>query len=287
MNDTKFKDKFIGYVDILGFKKMVEAAEAGTGMPLSELLEVLKELGIPKDRIKFEKNGPMTCPNSKYIKRDLDFRLTQISDCVIVSSEVSPAGMINLVSHCWGAVIRLLTKGIMCRGYITRGSVYHTDVQIIGSGYQNAHGKEDQVTAFKREADERGTPFVEVDPAVCDYARAYGDPCVKEMFPRYVKEDGTVTALFPFQRLQHSSIIGSWLGHTFNPERERQSNENMRSMIEKMKERVMALVDQLNPDAVSKAKHYIAALDAQIEVCKKTDEMIDTLNSPSPSCRIR
>jgi hypothetical protein len=245
-------------------------------MPLNKLLEVLNELGTPEDRIKFEKNGPMTCPDSKYIKHDLDFRLTQISDCVIVSSEVSPAGIINLVSHCWGAVLRLLTKGIMCRGYITAGKLYHTDVQIIGSGYQNAHSKEDQVTAFKREADERGTPFVEIDPAVCGYVRDYGDSCVKEMFSRYVKDDGIVTALFPFQRLQHSFIIGDWFGYPFNPERERQSNENMRSNIEKMKERVVALVEQSNPDAVRKAKHYIAALDAQLEVCKKTNDIIDT-----------
>ena len=39
MNDTNFKDKFIGFVDILGFKKLVEVAEAGTGMPLAELLD--------------------------------------------------------------------------------------------------------------------------------------------------------------------------------------------------------------------------------------------------------
>jgi len=142
MSDMEFKDKFIAFVDILGFKKLVEAAETGTGMPLSNLLEALKEFGVPEDRKIYEQYGPRVCPNSPYIHRDLDFRLTQISDCVIISSEVSPAGVINLVGHCWGAVIQVLTKGIMCRGYITRGSVYHTDAQIIGSGYQKAYGKE-------------------------------------------------------------------------------------------------------------------------------------------------
>ncbi len=44
MNDIEFKDKFIGFVDILGFKKMVEAAEAGIGMSLSELLEIIEKL---------------------------------------------------------------------------------------------------------------------------------------------------------------------------------------------------------------------------------------------------
>jgi hypothetical protein len=278
MNDIEFKDKFIGFVDILGFKKMVEAAEAGTGTPLPQLLETLKKLGAPDDRKRFEKRGPTICPQSTYIQRDLDFRVTQISDCVIISSEVSPAGVINLVNHCWIAVIQLLTKGIMCRGYITRGSIYHTETQIIGSGYQNAYSKEREVAAFKRKADERGTPFVEVDQTVCNYVRDHGDSCVKEMFSRHVKDDGVVIALFPFKRLSHSFIIN----REFDPEKEKRSNKNVRLWIENFKELVMALVDQTNPNAVSKAEHYVAALDAQLEVCEKTDEMIDWLNYPFP-----
>jgi len=138
------------------------------------------------------------------------------------------------------------------------------------------------VTAFKREANERGTPFVEVDPAVCDYVRNHGDSCVKEMFSRYVKTDGEVTALFPFQRLEHSFIIAGF-GYTFDPEQEKRSNQNVRLMIENLKERVMALVDRSNLNAVSKAEHYIAALDVQLEVCARTDEMINLLCSPLPS----
>lgn len=281
MSDTKFKNKFIGFVDILGFEKLVKAAETGTGMSLAELLDVLKVFGTPEDRIKFEKNGPMICPTSKYIQRDLDFWLTPISDCVVVSSEVSPAGVINLVSHCWDAVIKLLTKGILCRGYITRGSIYHTDTQFIGSGYQNALPKEKHVTAFIREDEKSGTPFVEVDQVVCDYVRNHGDACVQEMFSRYVKDDGKVTALFPFQRLAHSFIIAGF-GCTFDPEKEKQSNQNMRLMIENFKKSVMAFVDQSDPNVVRKVEHYNAALDAQLELCKRTDDMIDKLGKNSP-----
>jgi len=286
MNNTQFKDKFIGFVDILGWKEKVKASEAGTGLSLNELKEALKDLGTQEDESRF-KNGPMTCPESAYVKRDLDFQLTRISDCVLVSAEISPAGIINLVNHCWGAVIRLLVKGIMCRGYITRGSIYHTnEPEIIGSGYQDALDKEHQVSAFKRKADERGTPFVEVDPAVCDYVRDHGDSCVKEMFSRYIKSDGEVTALFPFKRLQHSFIIGGWWpGYKFDPENEKQSNENIRSSIEKMKERIWEFVDRSKADAVRKAEYYIAALDAQIEMCIETDKMIDTLCTSFPKRR--
>ena len=55
----------------------------------------------------------------------------------------------------------------MCQGYINKGMVYHPDTQIVGSGYQETYSKEANVTAFKHEADDRGTPFVEVDPIVC------------------------------------------------------------------------------------------------------------------------
>ena len=51
------------------------------------------------------------------------------------------------------------------------------------------------VSAFKRKADENGTPFVEIDPSVCHYIENGSDSCVKEMFSRYVKNDGVVSGL--------------------------------------------------------------------------------------------
>ena len=277
----EFQEKFIGFVDILGFKSLVKAAETKTGMSLSQLLELLKALGTPEDRQNYEKYGPTTCPESKYQNRNLDFRVTQVSDCVIVSSEISTAGVINLISHCWEAVIKLLQKGIMCRGYITKGSVYHTDNQIIGSAYQKAYESEANVGAFKHTADERGTPFVEIDPVICTYIEESPDSCVKKMFDRFVKHDGDIVALFPFQRLSHSFGIGGLFGD-FDPDKEKQANQHMREMILSMKSRIMSFVNPENRKAVQKAEHYIRALNDQIEICDQTDDMIDKLCEPFP-----
>ena len=90
-----FADKFIGFVDVLGFTQLVEKAEAGEGMPLDRLLELLEALGSPADQERFASRGPVLCPQSAHTRRDLDFRLTQVSDCVVVSTEISPAGVIN------------------------------------------------------------------------------------------------------------------------------------------------------------------------------------------------
>lgn len=281
----KFEDKFIAFIDILGFKNLVESAEKGDGLSLSDIVELLKKLGTEKDNHKFDQYGPTTCPESSFIQKNLNFKVTQISDCVIVSSELSPAGLINLISHCWGAVIQLLIKGIMCRGYITKGTIFHDGAQVVGSGYQKAFLSESNVSAFKHEADERGTPFVEVDHIICDYVKEKSDPCVKEMFARMVREEGGTTALFPFQRLSHSFIIAGF-GHEFNPEKEKESNQNIRELLYKLKDRVMGYVDKSNSKAVEKAQHYLRALDTQLEVCDKTDEAIEVLCQPFPSGRL-
>lgn len=90
VDNVAYKDKFIAFVDILGFKKMVECSEAGTGLSLEELLKMQEELGKFEDWNRIRKHGPTICPSSPFIQRDLDFQLTQISDCVIVPVKCHP-----------------------------------------------------------------------------------------------------------------------------------------------------------------------------------------------------
>jgi len=278
----EFEERFIAFIDVLGFKNMVKEAEAGSGMPLAEIMDNLSKLGTSDDEKKHEKYGPTTCPQSETINRNLNFKVTQISDCAIISAEVSPAGIINLVSHCWGSVIKLLMKGIMCRGYITKGSIYHNNNQVIGTGYENAYLKESGVSAFKLEADERGTPFVEIDPVVCEYINNSTDKCVKEMFSRKTRTEDGITALFPFQRLSHSFIIGGFGQKEFDPNKEKESNNNVRKLLNNLIERIEGFIDPQNEKAKIKSRHYINAIKEQIAVCDKTDEMIDILCQPFP-----
>ena len=272
----EFKEKFIAFVDILGFKNLVRAAEAGTGMPLDDLLKLAGRLRSPLGRDQRPTGGTGICPNSPCLQSDLDFCVTQISDCVLVSSEISPAGIINLVNHCWIAVFYLLREGIMCRGFITKGPIYHTETQMMGSGYERAWENEKHVSAFKHQADERGTPYVEVDKSVVDYVNSCGDWCVKEMFARCVRSDGEITALFPFKRLGHSFVVAG-TAQPFDADRERRANANVRSAIRQMQERVQSFLDQSNPSAVRKVAHYMAALDAQLAQCDKTDKFIEAI----------
>ena len=150
-----FIEKFIGFVDILGFTNMVQKTEAGRGLSLDEILTATKELGSAEIRDRYRQRGPTICPQSAKTASDADFQITQLSDSVLVSTEISPCGVISLVSHCWHACFSLLTKGIMCRGSIARGRIYHSDSQFVGSGYQTAVEHEKTgVSVFKIDAKE-------------------------------------------------------------------------------------------------------------------------------------
>ena len=56
------QDKFIGFVDILGYKNLVERAEKGEGMSLKEIDEAGSDLGSEADRQAIKEYGPAICP---------------------------------------------------------------------------------------------------------------------------------------------------------------------------------------------------------------------------------
>ena len=71
----------------------------------------------------------------------------------------------------------------------------------------------------------------------------------------------------------------------FDPEKEKNSNNNMRIALLNMKAHLMQFVDPNNGAAVRKAEHYLAALDGQLQICDNTDETIDWLCQPFPAHR--
>jgi hypothetical protein len=71
----------------------------------------------------------------------------------------------------------------------------------------------------------------------------------------------------------------------FDPGKEKQSVENVRKMLADVKAKVGTFVDPSDPSAISKLRHYVAALDRQLEVCNRTDEIIGRLSASFPEGR--
>lgn len=272
----QFSNKFVAFVDVLGFKDMVRNAESGAGRSLTELMDLLQILGNPELQERVLKSGPTFCPCSAKMAEDLDYRVTQISDCVIISAEESPSGVLQVIQHCWLTTLNLLHKGILCRGFITRGSVFHTDRQVIGTAYINAYEKERGVSVFRQHEEQRGTPFIELASEVVEYVNNTCDQCVQKMFERMTKTHDGLTAIFPFKTLQHSFLIGER-----EEEVELAANEKVRQGIISLIDRIL---EQAAPDAKAEEKisHYLAILQDQLAVCDNTDKIVRSLYSPFP-----
>jgi hypothetical protein len=278
-----YEDKFIAFVDILGFSDLVRRSEEGReGAPtFDDILNLTRQLGSISSRSRFADRGPAVCPDARYIAKDLNFRVTQISDCVVISSEISPAGVINLLFHCASIPTLLMTQGYLCRGHITRGNIFHTDTQFFGSGYMRAYDKESKVSIFRVALNEGGTPFIEVDPQVCQYIESQDDACVKTIFAGMVETDGYTTALSPFPAMKRipASIIRDDFDPSYWKKNVQISRTNLQRMIAQLEKAEALATDERGR---LKILHYKRKLADVLAAKDGDDELLDHLSSTYP-----
>ena len=62
--EPQLQDKFIAFVDILGFHSKVEAVEMSQELTLSDLLEYCSKLSQQSYVQDISENGPMICPKA-------------------------------------------------------------------------------------------------------------------------------------------------------------------------------------------------------------------------------
>jgi len=90
-----FKEKFIGFVEICPV-----GDDTSIDQTLGDPSEVKNNLIDQHLKAALITPGQPICPDSKRIQQDLDIEVACESDCVVMSAEISPAGIITLISNC-------------------------------------------------------------------------------------------------------------------------------------------------------------------------------------------
>ncbi len=270
-----YEEKVIAFVDILGFRELVRQSEAGVeGAPNPDAIVALaRHLGSAQDRERIRADGPLVCPGSPYRRRDLAFEITQVSDCVVVSAEVSPSGVIHVLNHCFGAAIMIFRAGFLCRGYVTRGKIVHTDQHFFGTGYVRAYEHERKVSVFQKGEDDGGTPFIEIDPAVCRYVAEEGDECVRTMFGRMVETDEHGTAISPFPALK--KIPATVVRRDFDPLQWKEKVEMSRRHLLRDLSVLERAEQNASPRGRAKIEHFKAKIREVLAVKELGIERLD------------
>tara|TARA_B110001452_G_scaffold75943_1_gene61678 strand:- start:432 stop:1148 length:717 start_codon:yes stop_codon:yes gene_type:complete len=149
-----FEERAVAFIDILGFKSLVENADS---VNLSFLEELVKTLGTAVPELDGEVNP---C-----VPRELIPKHISISDSIILSAPLTSAKM---KSYCGLSILVMraiqlthifLEKGYLIRGGISVGPVWHTDSNIVGPAYQNAYLIETKT----------GAPRIELDTNAKEY----------------------------------------------------------------------------------------------------------------------
>lgn len=276
-----YQEKFVAFIDILGFKELVKkSVEADDAESIARMV---RRLGSDDDIALYREDGAEICPHSQKLQKDLSLYITQVPDCVIVSAEVSPAGAINIVNYCRKIAERLLLReSVLCRGYLTKGKVYHQGAIIFGPAYLDAIVGEKKAAAVAWFDGNLGRPFIEVDPAVSSYLSACGDECTRTMYPRMVIAEGDYAVISPY------GIFARLIDWTIDPAKTR---DEMHKEINHARKTINDIEKVL---VSSKPTHDRAQAILSISFGKLSearrrlnaaDEMIANLHSPFPSPR--
>jgi hypothetical protein len=133
-----YPEKYVAFVDMLGFRKLVEAADtdAEQRVALAEIVRVFRTTISAHEA--------------------LGTRVSHFSDCLIVSAERSEKGLYALLSGCTWLALNLVQYAVLLRGGIAIGRITHEPDILFGMGVNRAY-------AFEKS---RLPPRIGIDPNV-------------------------------------------------------------------------------------------------------------------------
>ncbi|WP_156139585.1 hypothetical protein [Sphingomonas sp. 35-24ZXX] len=144
--DRDYRERYVAFMDVLGFSQLVSDADSEP-YKREVILAIIKSL----------RNTISEIPPT-------NFRFTQFSDCIAVSADRTPEGLVSIFSGCAALVSELLQLGVMLRGGIAVGNLVHTSDVLFGTGLLKAL-KHDRTG---------GNPRIALQPEVVSDAKRWG-----------------------------------------------------------------------------------------------------------------
>jgi len=149
-----FEDRAVAFIDVLGFKSVVENATV-TNLNFLEKLVATLETAVP------ELDGTV----SSTVPKELIPKHISISDCIILSAPLTSSkrssycGLSILIMRAIQLTHIFLEKGYLIRGGISIGQVWHTDSNIVGPAYQDAYLLETKTGSPRIELSEKAKEY--------------------------------------------------------------------------------------------------------------------------------
>ncbi|MGB0895685.1 MAG: hypothetical protein ACPGU9_06205 [Flavobacteriaceae bacterium] len=207
MNIEGYNKKFIAFIDILGFKNLIDGIESNSKTSKTDFKKVQSILNFLNEE-SIDSNGQHDLPvyektDDGYVEKELGNPIiTYVSDCVIISTDGTFDGFKSICNKITKLYTDIASDGIFLRGAIVYGNIYHKDRILFGSGYVKSYLLEEKKAIF---------PRVIIDESVFDFLKDH-----QGKFP--LNENGIKTdlndkekylRLFPFNYYPYYTVY--WL----------------------------------------------------------------------------
>ena len=192
----QYAEKFVAFVDILGFSVLVRESVTPTGkIGLKQLLQALEHPNpAGPDQIVVGRIGDISKSGHQ---------MSYFSDSVAISTDPTEAGLFHLVNHVERIALGLLKLGFLCRGAVTKGLLYHRGNIVVGPAL---------VEAYDLEKNRAKTPRIIVTDEIADAAFGYAEPVgslFKGMFCKDEDRSRIVNILRTFNYHVDAAIQGT------------------------------------------------------------------------------
>jgi hypothetical protein len=166
-NQATYADKYVAFLDILGFGEIVKGSERSPDH-VGGLLQALKETRENAETW-------LVGPASEWIKWHT------FSDSIVVSAEATPNGLEELLSTVSFLSFSLLMRGLLVRGGVSRGLLHHDANVMFGPGFLHAYDLERRIAKY---------PRIIVDKRVCSDYNSYALRDRQDCTPIEFDDDG-------------------------------------------------------------------------------------------------
>ena len=125
-----YREKYVAFVDMLGFSALVQST-ADDPKKRAKIVAAMDRLSVS------------TCENPA-----LGMNLTYFSDCIVISTDLTEAGLYEILESLTTIAENLLQIDILVRGGLTLGNIHHDGQFMFGPAMLEAYGMECRETIF-------------------------------------------------------------------------------------------------------------------------------------------
>lgn len=141
-NNSRYEDRIIAFIDILGFKKKIEDTISGdnAGEQTEKIKNIYDFITLIKDDF-----------HEKHFPTIKSYQVTHFSDSLVISCEASEkAAVFIFLMGLLYLQIEAVAHGFLLRGAVTNGKLIHDDTCLFGPAMLKAYKIESEIAKYPR-----------------------------------------------------------------------------------------------------------------------------------------